>query len=336
MPTITEIAKMTGFSVTTVSIVLRGDAKKRNISDATVDKIVQAAREIGYTTNVAARRLRNQDVEQATIVAVLWSDDFRSSLMVRFLRGIKRAMISNGIKCELRVVPYQPGKLEDVFQLSLVASINGAIICNASYEDLEYLKKDGFNLPIVLYNRSSDNYSSVVIDNKELGKIPYEIFRKHGKRKMIILDYVPSFPGKDDRVGSFLKLAKQDGLEVEMIECAENTSSSAYEVCVREIEKIRKADAMFVTSDIVAIGAMRALYQHKIAVPEKVELISIGIGDPEMCSFQPVSISTVELPMEEMARNCLITLMDQMLVYRSDPVRKKMKVSFVERESCSA
>lgn len=338
MPTINEISKLTGFSVSTVSIVLRGDGDKRSISKDTQEKVLSAAKKIGYTVNVSARRLRAKDEEQLPIVAILWSDDFRSTLMVRFLRGIKRAMNEENINCELRVIPYKPGKLSEVINASFVLSNSGVIVCNASYEDLEFMESSHINLPVVLYNRSSNCYSSVVVDNTKLGTIPFNILMSHGRKNICVLDYLPEFPGKRDRVESFVDCADRNGIEVIRVCCEENDARSAYLSIKNNIELIKKSDSMFITSDIVALGAIKALFDEGMKPnlsKHDYDLISIGIGDPEICEFMPLSISTVELPMEEMAKNCLIVLYKQIINLNSDPEHIEMEVKFVERESCT-
>ena len=61
MSTVKEIAKQTGYSISTVSIVLRGQGDARSISKKTQVKIIKAAKDMGYTPNISARRLRKSE-----------------------------------------------------------------------------------------------------------------------------------------------------------------------------------------------------------------------------------------------------------------------------------
>ena len=61
MATIKDVAKAAGVSVTTVSIVINGKAEERAISEATINKIHKAMRELGYQPNLSARRLRTSE-----------------------------------------------------------------------------------------------------------------------------------------------------------------------------------------------------------------------------------------------------------------------------------
>ena len=58
MPTIREIASAAGVSESTVSIVLKGQAQARRISEATQQRVMDAVRTLGYLPNISARRLR--------------------------------------------------------------------------------------------------------------------------------------------------------------------------------------------------------------------------------------------------------------------------------------
>ena len=67
MATIKDVAKLSGVSVTTVSIIINGKAEERKISDSTCRKVLEAKRELGYQTNLSARRLRYQESKNPVI-----------------------------------------------------------------------------------------------------------------------------------------------------------------------------------------------------------------------------------------------------------------------------
>jgi DNA-binding LacI/PurR family transcriptional regulator len=76
MITIREISEYTGLSPSTVSIVLNGKSKSRNISPQTTQKVLDAAKALGYTPNISARRLRNHNTRK--YIAVFWANDYRA------------------------------------------------------------------------------------------------------------------------------------------------------------------------------------------------------------------------------------------------------------------
>ena len=92
MATIKQIAEKAGVSLSTVSIVLRGNARERHISEATEQLVRQTAAELGYQPNLAARRLRDGE-RSPTFIALYLSDDFRTPMMLRLCRVSPTRMV---------------------------------------------------------------------------------------------------------------------------------------------------------------------------------------------------------------------------------------------------
>lgn len=132
MPTIKEIAQYTGFSASTVSIVLSGKSNARKIPETTQQIVLKAAKELNYRPNVSARRLRNAEFARRFIIAVFWSNDFLAPMITRFLKGIEEELERSGREVETIVRPYVSGNLHQAASLMEIQMFNAAIICNAS------------------------------------------------------------------------------------------------------------------------------------------------------------------------------------------------------------
>ena len=76
MATIKELAAYTGLSPSTVSIVLGGKAEERGIPQATCQRVLEAARVLGYRPNLSARRLRDPQASGGLVIAAFWAQDF--------------------------------------------------------------------------------------------------------------------------------------------------------------------------------------------------------------------------------------------------------------------
>ena len=79
MANLKEIAAKTGFSLSTVSLVLRGEGSNRSIPMETQNLIYEAAKELNYRPNLSARKLRSNSDRHT--IAVFWANDFRASLV---------------------------------------------------------------------------------------------------------------------------------------------------------------------------------------------------------------------------------------------------------------
>jgi LacI family transcriptional regulator len=330
MTTIKELAREAGVSPSTVSIVLSGKSDERKIPLVTQNKVWEAARKLDYQPNVTARRLRIRP-SQNIIIAVFWASDFRANMMVRFLRGLQEGILKSKKKCEFVILPYDNGALKESF--TTLEMYNAAIICNASSIDMAYLENNSFPVPIVLYNRHSKKYCTVNVDDTLLGAIPAEIFAARGHKNAVILTSDSVFTGMDVRIHSFEKKAQESGLSVQKVN-QENSMRGGYDGGKLIAKMSPLPDCIFCLSDFMAIGSLRAFHQEKIAIPENLELISIGNGDRELEEYASISLSVVHLPMERMAEACLELTLALLARSIEPPHSIKLPIEYRCRESC--
>lgn len=330
MPTIREIAKEAGVSSSTVSIVLNGKSEERKIPQITQKKIMDAARKLNYHPNVAARRLRIQPSDNL-IIAVFWASDFRAPMMVRFLQGLQQAILKSKKNWEVIIHPYQNNKLNESMQA--LEMCNAAVICNASIQDMRFLEHRSFPVPTVLYNRHSDKFCTVNVDDNLLGAIPAKVFADRGHKNAGLVVSKSVFPGMDVRVSSFLLHAEKAGIAVRQIN-QENSMEGGYRGGESLCTWNPMPDCLFCTSDMMAIGAMKALLQAGVRIPEDMEIISVGNGERELEEYACVSLSVVHLPMEKMAEACFELVLDLMAGKVEPPYSVELPVKYITRDSC--
>ncbi|NLM61730.1 MAG: LacI family transcriptional regulator [Clostridiales bacterium] len=336
MPTIKEIASITGYSASTVSIVLSGKAKERKIPQATQEKIIKTARELGYTPNISARRLRNISASQKLVLAVFWANDFRAQMVVRFLRGLQNEVAESGTECEIIIRPYANGTLSEAASLKEMNMFNAAIICNASAADIEFLENTRFPIPIVLYNRNSERYCTVNVDNSKLGSLAAEIFLSHGKKNPAAITSEPVFSDMDLRIESFFYSFRKANISKRTVIYQENSMKGGYRAAKQLAESGELPDCLFCASDALAIGALKAFNQCGIRVPEDIELISVGNGEQELEEYASSALSVVYVPMEEMASFCFRILLDVISGKVHPPYSVILPVKYIPRESAGA
>ena len=334
MASIKELAAYTGLSLSTVSIVLRGKAKERNIPLRTQEKVLEAAKVLGYQPNITARRLRRQSDNLPLVIAVFWATDFRAPMMVRFLRGLQKELMESKKEYELVIQPYANDSLCEVTSLQN-NMFNAAIICNTSKADIDYLENNIFNFPIVLYNRTSKRYCTVNVDDEEIGSLPAKIFAGRGHKSTAIITSASIFPGMEVRTSSFISTSRELGLEIIQIDNISNSMSGGYNGVMEMISGFTPMpDCVLCASDAIAIGALRAFHKNGIKVPEDLELISIGNGDKEQEEYASTSLSVINLPMEEMAIQCLRTITNLISNLSNAPYSTMLPVKYIQRESC--
>lgn len=332
MTTIKEIAKAAGVSISTASIVLRGESENRKVAPATAQKVLQIAQQMDYTPNVSARRLRAPQSDSLMISifwASFWAGEFRVPTL-QFLRGVQSVLDNCPQKCELMIHPYQRGHLADnIARLSLC---HAAIVCNATPEDMKALEKASLQVPVVLYSRQSDVLPCVNIDYSVAGKIPAAVFKSHGMKNAILCASSAPFSGASDCEAAFFHHVLQAGMTVRRIE-VEHTMRGGYEASGLIAQMNPRPDCVFFLSDVLALGALRGFHENKIMIPKDMQLISLGSYDSDMEEFVTPSLSVVRIPMEEMGAAAFTKALHLVTGIEEERVTQ-LPLCYVPRESC--
>lgn len=336
MSTLKEIAALSGYSVSTVSVVLGGKSEKRGIPETTQKRILEAAAALHYQPNIAARALRDHDNQGMFLIALFWSQDFRAPMMLRFLKGIRENMEKRTSKKNIRFVInfYDNDKLCEEPGLKSLSYYHAAIVCNASAKDMDFLEHADLPVPIVLYNRRSEKYNSVLVDDSQFGILAARIFASHKKRSAQVITSQAVFPGMEVRRTTFGQTVSDLGMELRDMVICDNSMAGGYQAAIALAESGALPEALYCGSDAIALGVLRAFYEKRISVPQQVELIAVGNGDKEQEIYAVPSLSVVVLPMEEMASRCLDRLLEIQTAPLEAPRQEYMELRYVPRESC--
>lgn len=348
MATLKDVAARAGVSLSTVSIVAKGQGDARKISAATQSRVRDAMAELGYVPNAAARRLREGNPRKT--VALFWADDFREAMLARFLKGLHAAIDELKAEFDISVVIYKTGQLAQVSALKGAPVFNAAIIANANAADLAFLS--GFHplVPTVLYNRELLGYASVSVDDSEIGwqaasAVGRFIEERKREDKMFaqvwdapdgapIVAYLSApyaFAGMEARERAFVEELELAGIRVECIAVSENSASSGYAAAEDLLDRgVRIALA---PSDAVAMGVLHACYERGIRVPERLGVIAVGNGLPEYAEHACPPLTCVEVPMEDMASQCLELLLQKVDNAKSEVEQRKVQSKLAARSS---
>ena len=308
MSTVKEIAKQTGYSLSTVSIVLRGQGDARSISKKTQVKIIKAAKDLGYTPNISARRLRKS--EKKYTVVVYWQTDYRAGLVFRFLQGIYGYIERVSSKYEVIIYPYAPNTLKNFATAMNLSSYSAAVVCAASNEDLEYLSNSRFVTPIVLYNRHLENYPCVMMDSYAMGQNAAEIMLNAGVDRSVVISSEQGYVFSQKRVEGFTDAYTAKGGRCRSIPANPRDPES---VCtaLRSIDySLADRIGVFCTTDHLVPGVYKYFQDAKHSIKDRVELVTIGTQDNEIFSTLFSDIHTINIPIGEMGR-CCIELIDR-------------------------
>lgn len=332
MASLKEIAKLAQVSQGTVSFVLNGRGDELRISAATQKKILDAAKSLDYSPNISARRLRFGGETVVPIISLFWMLDTRTALMSRFLKGIHNSLSSLEEEYEIQIQPFT--RLSEVRSLVTGTRFNGAIIANASEEDEVFLEQADLKVPIVLYQRNSEKYSCVNVDNYKTGTEIAYLFKNRGHAEAAIIVPNVSSSAVRLRLEGFISAANELGLVVqqEHIIYSDFSEQGGYNAVQQLLQSDNIPSAIFAPSDHMSVGILMALNERGISVPDDLELVSHDDNDVARFTIPP--LTTVHLPVEEMANACVLRLVDLMRLKTDDSVMQYFETRLVVRKSC--
>ncbi len=287
MPTIKDVARISGYSVSTVSYAL---ADRKKIPEETRIKIKEIADKIGYKPNVYARGLRNKRVK--TIAVFL--PGFKGYVHPTILSGIATAIHQDGDQYKLLVTLSRSG-----YDLAYEGVADVAFIMSPIVKDEEVLKISKI-CPVILYDKivEGENIYNTYIDNKKAICKRVIDFYKKGSRKFIFLSGSPMSSHNSERLKGFLEGVKTVGLnenDYTVVDAVGYTERHGFEYLNEFLDMAtEKYDALICSNDELAIGALKALKEHNYAVPEQIRVSGFDNIDKGTYINPPLSTIAVD------------------------------------------
>lgn len=286
--TVHMIAEHVGVSPSAVSTVLANRHEERRLAPATVEKIRQAVRDLGYVPNVAARRLRAHDPEVHHLdLGILTSFEAPLFLVSRVLRQVQRAADARtgpGRRFSVSIDMFHAGRLRDMPGLLNSSRFNGVIITNTLPEDDVFLASTTLPYAVVVLGRRLANYSCVLDTPGEIGRKAAEILLGGGCKRPVVLVPALLTQSTADRADAFCATVReQSGDEPARVTAAGFTPASGAEALRAHLGAGRACDGLYAVTDGLVLGAYQAIKDAGRRIPKDIAVV--GVGDNEHADF---------------------------------------------------
>lgn len=282
------IAEHVGVSPAAVSTVLANRHEERRLAAATVERIRQAVRELGYVPNVAARRLRAHDPEVHSLdLGILTTFEAPLFLVSRALREVQRTVDARSApdrRFSVSIDMFHAGRLREMPGLLNASRFNGVIITNTLPEDDAFLRSTTLPYAVVVQGRRLENYCCVLETPGEVGKRAADILLQSGRRRPAVLTPSLLTETTADRADAFCAAFQAaTGVAPARLAAAGFTPSSGAGAVGAHLRAEPSCDGLFAVTDTLALGALNALKAAARRVPEDVAVV--GVGDHEHADF---------------------------------------------------
>jgi len=333
MVTIRDVAKESGFSSTTVSIVLNNAPLARYIPPATKKKIEKAAQKLGYRPNQFARSLRSKRSHTVGVMVFDMTDPYCTLV----LRGIENTLYQSSYLPILTDVHNERSRFERYLEMLLDRRIEGLIVlANWLFLDINLLGDlEKSSIPTAMIGREleTDSMSSVIVDNEVGGYLALEHLHSLGHRKIAFIRGPKALTDSAPRWRGIRNFAKTCGLEldarliVDLPESRDPMSSfdAGQKLTDDLVKQKRPFTALLAFDDMSAFGAIHALARAGVRVPEHCSVI--GFDDVATSALYTPSLTTVRQPMEAMGASAV-----GIVVEGINAVLEKRKIAATHRK----
>jgi LacI family transcriptional regulator len=289
-----SLAEHLGLAPATVSLVLNDAPVASTISAETRAKILAAAREFNYRPNFMARCLRTRRSFTIGVMVSEVSEGYNSMV----LSGIEDQLLKAGYFYFVASHRFRPDLIEEYTDLFLDRAIDGLIVVSTPWHR---------TLPIpvatVSCHHHAEGVTSIVLDHHRAGEIALKHLVKLGHRRIAFIKGQAFVPDTEVRWKAIVQAAGHLGVEIipSLVAHIEDNSPKpdlGYRVTQKLLTSGEKFTALFAFNDISAMGAIRALHEGGLRVPEDVSIV--GFDDIDSAAYQNPGLTTVRQPLKRM------------------------------------
>lgn len=326
-----DVAKHAGVGLGTASRVLNGHP---SVSDDIRKLVLDSMKELNYEPNAIARSLKIKSTSTIGVIV----PDITSAFFPDIVRGIEDAANIYQYNIILCNTDLNYEKESAALGMLSEKKVDGILfisntVCKATAEKLEHM-----NIPVVLIATSEligNTFPSVTINNEKAAYDAVDYLCKLGHRDICMI------AGKFDdpnagvpRIMGYKTALKDNGICAYYKDIYEGDFSykSGYMNMMKMLESGTKPTAVFAASDIMAIGASRAILEKGLRIPDDISIM--GFDGIEAAEFFYPAISTIVQPRYDMgavATSLLVKLMNKQQIEGKNMV---LEYKLIQRESC--
>lgn len=329
--TIKDVAERAGVSISTVSRVLNGKSKD-HMRPETEERVLQAIKELDYSPNRYARVLKRQ---RTGVIGVL-APDISNPFFSQLLRGVENVAYRHDYLVLTCDAENSLEKENRYIEILIEERVEGVILISSASrnEEVERLLRKGVHL--VMADRRLENIEApmVIADNLKAGYILTEYLLELGYRRIGFIQGPKEISTARERFQGFLQAMDERGLKLQKghLDEADYTFEGGYQAA-RELLNEKLPQAIIAANDLMAIGAIRALEDNGLGVPQDIGVA--GFDNIPLAALAEPRLTTIEIPAYKMGQRAMGMLVRHM--GGGESMEKSVKIlegKLVRGDSC--
>ena len=325
--TLKAVAQYLGLTPGTVSAVLNDSPSARSIPQETKNRIRAAAKELNYRPNFFARTLRNKRTYTIGVIAEEIGDSYSSPI----ISGIEEYLRKRDYFFLTVVHRHDQALLSRYSQILSERGVEGIITVDTTVQEAPMLP----TVAIAGHKRLK-GVTNIVLDHDRAAVLALNHLKDLGHQRIALMRGNPVSSDSKDRWEAICRVAAHVGLSVDpeltiQIDTDDPTPMLGYPFTKQLLARHKPFTAIFAYNDMSAIGAIRALQEQGIRVPQDVSVL--GFDDIPGAAFYSPSLTTVRQPLNRMGEVAAETLLNRLEGRREYPSDIAIEPELVVRES---
>ena len=327
MATIKDIANAAGISAGAVSRILNNDPTL-SVSPETKKRVLEIAQELNY------QKSRNRDKSIFKMGILQWfsaEQEMQDSYYLLVRQGIEDF-------CQKHSIGIVRAFQSDAASIATLQDVDG-LICIGKFSDEEIHKFIDICKNIVFLDMpvSDYNITTLTMDFKAAVYDALDYLTELGHKRIAYLggkEYVGNQElFTEERKQAFIAYTNKHELNDCLIFEDAFSTASGYQMMQELLQNEKLPTAVFAASDAIAFGAMRAIQEKGLSIPDDISII--GFNDTEMSAYTTPALTTISAPAYDMGQHGANLIYAATNLNIATPLKAKIPCQKIKRESCA-
>jgi LacI family transcriptional regulator len=330
--TIKDIAKLAGVSPGTVSKIINN---YQDVGIETKKKVLKIMEETGY----AATRAEKESAYKSNLIGVIYAGkinaDFNHPFFIEVINSFKKSIGSLGYDLLFFSNEQLEFSEEDYFTRCQRYKVDGVIIISGEEVQPSIYELDNSDIPCIGVDIQLEGKNSAYImsDNYKISAKVVEHFYLNGYRDIGFIGGLRGSRVAALREEGFRNTMSEFGLSIreEWMSDGDFFYNSGYEAMKKILKAVRLPEAIFAASDLMAFGAMKAVKEKGLKIPEDIAIV--GCDDVDSCNYTDPPLTSIHQDKEKIGRLAAYMLHD-IINKQIQPSSVMVEPELIVRNSC--
>lgn len=330
LPTIFDIARESGVSYSTVSRTLNGF---EFVKDSTRERVLSAAEKLGYVPNQQARSLAGGP---SNLIGVL-VPTLTNGYIIEILQSIDDELTHSNYNLILYTTNRHQGTEATYAATIMNGAADGLLLVAPLISDsyLDVLRQRDF--PYVLIDQEDRSGQSTVVNakNRQGAYAATQYLIELGHRRIGFIAGLPQLSSAIERFEGYRAALSDYGIPFreDYVAPGDFRTQVGYQAAQKLLALPDAPTAIFATNDLSALGAMEAIRERNLRIPEDVSVI--GFDDIPQAAMTYPKLTTVRQPLDQMGREAVHLLLERLENPALELRRVTLETQLIIRDSCA-